>query len=102
METLSTVVNFIVVLGFLILIHEGGHFFAARWAGGWVHEFAVGFGPALWRRKAKETLYALRIFPLGGYVRMAGETVTAAEGGQSSAADEVSVPANRLFMAKSA
>lgn len=102
METLSTVVNFIVVLGFLILIHEGGHFFAARWAGVWVHEFAVGFGPAVWKRKAKETLYALRIFPLGGYVRMAGETVTAAEGGQASAADEVSVPADRLFMAKSA
>lgn len=102
METLSTIVNFIIVLGFLILIHEGGHFLAARWAGVWVHEFAVGFGPAVWKRKAKETLYALRIFPLGGYVRMAGETVTSAEGGQSNTTDEASVPANRLFMAKSA
>lgn len=101
MDFLITIANFIVVIGFLILIHEGGHFLAARWAGVWVHEFAVGFGPAIWKRKTLETLYALRIFPIGGYVRMAGETVTAAESGQPEGEDETNVPQERLFSEKS-
>jgi len=102
MDFLITIANFIVVIGFLILIHEGGHFLAARWAGVWVHEFAVGFGPAIWKRKTLETLYALRIFPIGGYVRMAGETVTSAESGRPEGEDETDVPQDRLFSEKSA
>ncbi len=122
MSFIITVVTFVLVIGFLILIHEGGHFFAARWAGVWVHEFAIGFGPAFWKRKTKETLYALRYFPVGGYVRMAGETVTAAEAGDQSdvenagdedkaakaeeASEEITdedalVPEDRMFSAKS-
>lgn len=123
MDFIITVVTFILVIGFLILIHEGGHFFAARWAGVWVHEFAIGFGPAFWKRKTKETLYALRYFPVGGYVRMAGETVTSAEGGNNQETDpdapksddpdkaakpedpqldeDAMVPEDRMFSAKS-
>lgn len=102
-STLTTIIIFIVVLGFLILIHEGGHFFAARWARVWVHEFAIGFGPAVWKRKAKETLYAIRLFPLGGYVRMAGETEPAPASDKKSASgqDEANVPAGRMFSSKS-
>lgn len=96
---LMTIVVFVVVLGFLVLIHEGGHFLAARWARVWVHEFAIGFGPAFFKRKGKETLYALRIFPLGGYVRMAGESEPAGEDqGDNEAGD---VPHDRLFSSQS-
>ncbi len=61
------------VLGVLVLVHEMGHFIVARWAGVTVERFAIGFGPKLlsWRRSGIE--YCLRLFPLGGYVKMAGE-----------------------------
>lgn len=61
--------------GFIIFIHELGHFLMARRVGIKVHEFALGFGPKLWSRKSEKdgTLYALRAFPFGGYVSMEGE-----------------------------
>lgn len=57
----------------LVGIHEGGHFFAAKLAGVYVKEFAIGFGPKLFSFRPGETRYAIRLMPLGGYVRMAGE-----------------------------
>jgi regulator of sigma E protease len=56
------------ILGWLILIHEAGHFAAARWAGVPVQRFSVGFGPALWSRRFGATEYRLSAIPLGGYV----------------------------------
>jgi membrane-associated protease RseP (regulator of RpoE activity) len=58
----------IAVLGILIVIHELGHFGAARLQGIRVNKFSIGFGPALFKYDGKETEYALRAFPLGGYV----------------------------------
>lgn len=57
-------------LGFLILIHELGHFLAARWAGVKVLAFAIGFGKVLFRWTRNETEYQVRILPLGGFVQM--------------------------------
>jgi len=57
----------------LVGIHEGGHFFAARAFGVYIHEFAIGFGPKLFAFQGKETRYSLRLIPFGGYVKMAGE-----------------------------
>jgi len=56
------------VLAVLIVVHELGHFAAARLQGIRVAQFSIGFGPALLKYQGKETLYALRLFPLGGYV----------------------------------
>ncbi len=56
------------VLAVLIIVHELGHFTAARLQGIRVAQFSIGFGPALLKYQGKETLYALRIVPLGGYV----------------------------------
>ena len=57
----------------LVGIHEAGHFFAAKLAGVYVKEFSIGFGPKLLSFRPRETRYSVRIIPLGGYVRMAGE-----------------------------
>jgi membrane-associated protease RseP (regulator of RpoE activity) len=58
----------IAVLAILILVHELGHFMAARIQGIHVNRFSIGFGPVLWKYQGKETEYALRAIPLGGYV----------------------------------
>lgn len=63
----------IVLLGFLIFIHEGGHFLVAKLCKVKVNEFAIGFGPAIWKKQGKETKYALRLIPLGGFVNLEGE-----------------------------
>lgn len=65
----------IAVLCFLVLIviHEFGHFIAAKAVGIRVNEFAVGFGPKLFAKKGKETTYRLNLIPFGGYCAMEGE-----------------------------
>lgn len=70
---LQTIVSFVIVLGLLVFVHELGHFLFAKRAGILVREFAIGFGPKIFSRKKGETLYSVRLLPLGGYVRMAGE-----------------------------
>ena len=57
----------------LIIIHEFGHFIAAKLLGVRVNEFAVGFGPKLFSKKFGETKYAVNLIPLGGYCAMEGE-----------------------------
>ena len=59
----------IIALGILILVHEYGHFRAARWFGIEVPEFSIGFGPHLCRWTYKSTVYSLRTIPLGGFVK---------------------------------
>ncbi|OIP72619.1 MAG: RIP metalloprotease RseP [Oscillatoriales cyanobacterium CG2_30_44_21] len=58
----------IAVLAILILVHELGHFLAARLQGIYVNRFSIGFGPVLWKYQGEQTEYALRAIPLGGYV----------------------------------
>ncbi len=68
----TTIVATIFVFGLLIFFHEVGHFFTAKLVGMQVDEFAIGFGPKLLSWKSRETLYSLRIIPLGGYNKIAG------------------------------
>ncbi|MCI8526181.1 MAG: hypothetical protein HFF17_09720 [Oscillospiraceae bacterium] len=63
----------ILIFGFLIIIHELGHFIAAKRLGVQVNEFAVGMGPVLLQRKRGETAYSLRALPVGGFCAMEGE-----------------------------
>ena len=63
----------IFVLGFLVLIHEGGHFLVAKLFKVKVNEFSIGFGKQLLSKQKGETTYSLRIFPFGGFVSMLGE-----------------------------
>ena len=66
-------IKIIFLLGFLILIHEGGHCIVAKLCNVKVNQFALGFGPKIFAIQGKETLYALRLIPLGGFVSMEGE-----------------------------
>lgn len=56
------------VLAILILVHELGHFIAARTQGIYVDRFSLGFGPVIWKYQGSQTEYAIRAFPLGGFV----------------------------------
>ena len=57
----------------MIFLHEFGHFIAAKKFGVLVHEFSIGMGPKLFSKKGKETVYSLRLLPIGGYVKLEGE-----------------------------
>lgn len=70
---LINAIKIIFVLGFLILIHEGGHFFVAKLCKVTVNEFSIGFGPIIWKKQGKQTKYTLRLIPLGGFVNLEGE-----------------------------
>ena len=61
---LIAAIKIIVLLGFLIFIHELGHFSIAKLCKIKVNEFAIGFGPTIWKKQGKETKYALRLIPL--------------------------------------
>ena len=66
------IVGALFVFGLLVSVHEFGHFIVAKLTGMRVDEFAIGFGPKLWQKKYGETLYTLRMVPLGGFNRIAG------------------------------
>lgn len=102
MSVIETIAALLVVLGILVFIHEAGHFLAAKWAGVWVHRFALGIGnpiPGLsfrWRG----TEYAICWLPLGGYVKMATAEEDATSSALEGAAPDVVVPPEAYFEAK--
>lgn len=74
---MSTVLSIIVALAFfclIIVIHEFGHFIVAKACGIRVDEFAIGMGPAIFKKQGKETLFSIRLFPIGGFCSM-GEDI---------------------------
>lgn len=85
-----TIILFIAVLFFLILVHELGHFVTAKWARMRVDEFAIGFPPRLFSIKKGETEYSINLLPIGGYVKIWGE----------NGSDEVSADSKRAFGAR--
>lgn len=82
-------IKIIILLGFLVFIHEFGHFIVAKICKVKVNEFALGFGPILWKKQGKETKYQLRLIPFGGFVSMEGETGQSDDG---RAFNKVSIP----------
>lgn len=81
MSFLVNAVKIIFLLGFLVFIHEGGHFLAAKLFKVKVEEFSIGFGPKIFSKKRKETVYSVGCIPFGGYVKMIGETERSEEEG---------------------
>ncbi len=80
-------IKIIFLLGFLVFIHESGHFFVAKLCKVKVNEFAIGFGPTIWSKQGKTTKYALRLIPLGGFVSMEGEEERSIKEGSFSEAN---------------
>ena len=76
-----TILAFLFVLGVLIFVHELGHFLVARWYGVRVLTFSLGFGPKILSVRRGDTEYCISVIPLGGYVKLAGETVDDARTG---------------------
>lgn len=73
MGTIFSIIFSIFIFGFLIFVHELGHFLTAKLSGVQVNEFALFMGPAIWKKQIGETLYSLRTIPIGGYCAMEGE-----------------------------
>lgn len=69
----------VLLFGVLIFVHEFGHFLAAKLFRVRVNEFSIGMGPAILKKQGKETLYSLRLFPIGGFCAMEGEDEEAPE-----------------------
>ena len=70
---LTSLIAVVAVLGFMILIHEFGHYAVAKWLGVRVEQFAIGFGTRLIGFRKGDTDYRINAIPLGGYVKMSGE-----------------------------
>lgn len=70
---MNTFISIIIIFGLLVFIHELGHLIFAKKAGILCREFAIGFGPKLFSFKKNETVYTIRLLPLGGFVLMAGQ-----------------------------
>ncbi|MBE7036812.1 MAG: peptidase [Ruminococcaceae bacterium] len=73
MTGLWTAVAAILIFCILIFVHELGHFLAAKGLGVRVHEFAIGMGPKIFGKRKGETLYSVRLFPIGGFCALEGE-----------------------------
>ena len=91
MSYLITVLVFLLIFSFLILIHELGHFVMAKRAGIKVEEFGLGLPPRLWGKKKGETVYSINWIPFGGFVRMYGD----------DSSDEKMLRSTRSFAGKS-
>lgn len=76
MMILVKIIVFIIMISVIVCVHEFGHFYFAKKAGVLCHEFSIGMGPAIYKKKKGETTYSIRCIPIGGYVSMAGEQVT--------------------------
>lgn len=73
MQTLQTIIVFLIIFSIIVVIHEFGHYYFAKRAGILVREFAIGMGPKLFAKQGQDgTTYTIRMLPLGGYVRLAG------------------------------
>lgn len=91
--TLINILIFILILGLIVFIHEFGHFIFAKKFRVYVYEFSIGMGPKLsgFKRKNDETVYSIRLFPIGGYVKLAGEEIE----------DDKNVPKSKKLQSKS-
>jgi len=73
-DIVVAIVAFIILIGVMVVVHEFGHFAVAKLCGVRVESFSVGFGPRLFGIKYGDTDYKVCLLPLGGYVKMTGET----------------------------
>lgn len=88
MTILIAIIAFIVIVGVLVLVHELGHFLAARQARVGVEEFGFGFPPRMFSKKGKHTLFSVNWIPLGGFVKIKGIAGDDKQAGENTAAKD--------------
>ena len=99
MNFLFDLIPTLIVLGILILVHEWGHFIACRISKVRVEKFSIGFGPELIKIQGKGTRYVISLFPFGGYVKPAGESLSDIEGETPKPHDYLAAPVwKRIFI----
>lgn len=93
MEFLKSLIILLFIIMTIVVVHEAGHFVAAKIFGVYCHEFSIGMGPKIFSKKFKETTYSLRALPIGGFVKMAGEADSKVE----TKVDDTAIPNERLL-----
>ncbi|HEX9804581.1 MAG TPA: RIP metalloprotease RseP [Candidatus Dojkabacteria bacterium] len=88
MELLLSIIIITLIFGFLVFVHEAGHFIAAKLNKVMVEEFAFGFGPKILSKKVGGTEYKINVIPLGGYVKMFGDEDAASSKQNPEVADD--------------
>lgn len=73
MSNILSIIYFILILSIIIVVHELGHLLAAKKFHVYCKEFSIGMGPVVWQKQGKETVWSIRLLPIGGFVAMAGE-----------------------------
>ena len=96
MSAIWTVLLTLLLFAVVIFVHEGGHLLCAKACGIYVEEFSIGMGPLLFSFKKGDTLYSLRLLPIGGYCKMPGED---GESDYANGFDKKSVPKRMLVVA---
>ncbi|MBE6115687.1 MAG: site-2 protease family protein [Erysipelotrichaceae bacterium] len=93
-----TIIYFLIILAVIIFVHELGHMLAAKLFGCYVNEFAIGFGPTVFKKVGKETTYSLRAIPLGGFTGMVEKENTPIKFDEEGNPTEfLNVPKERTF-----
>ena len=82
------IIAIIFVFSVIVIIHELGHFLAARWMGVRVEKFSIGFPPSVYSKKIGDTIFSIGAIPLGGFVKMAGFIDESMDTNMTGASDE--------------
>lgn len=92
MDFLISIAAFLVLIGIIITIHEGGHFLVGRWCGIKMLEFSIGFGPKIYQKRfgKDQTLFTLRLLPLGGFVKPFDKTTATEDEWEKSSSEDKS------------
>ncbi len=99
-EFLVSAASFIVLIGVMVIVHEFGHFIVAKLCGVRVEAFSLGFGPRLFGFRIGETDYKVCLLPLGGFVKMTGETESGLTGNPSEDNTQEAMSDPRAFTAR--
>lgn len=92
MQTIVFIIITLLLLTVLVVVHEFGHYLAAKKTGVYVMEFAVGMGPKIFGHQGRETEFTIRALPIGGFCRMYGEA------DEEDAPEIADIPSERSFM----
>ncbi len=96
-KTTLTIILFILMMTVIISIHEFGHFITAKLFNVYIYEYSIGMGKKLFSKKGKETVFSIRLLPIGGYCSLAGDNDTDLENNPEIDVDPSTIPNERTL-----